>query len=273
MTDALFISVSRYVTEKVRSDFMECKFKRICKNANTDKCNIECFPYVVLHGTSGDGGYWGSRRTPKKYDNCFLDTLPIAKDNPKAYGVISKYCKDVLGYALDKRVGLFLYSIPNKDNRLGTGTGKTTSAITILNEYLIARVKQQLEDGFKLGDCPVMFIKLSELQNIYNAQFRGTREIQEESSIRYYRLKKRMMTTELLVVDDVGVRDLTDAFKNELFEIIDHRATEEVTTICTSNYPLDKLNEFLGERIVSRIDGMTYKLGFEGKDHRQGGLF
>ena len=252
---------------------MNCKFSKVCKSYKSVNCTVECFPYVILHGTNGDGGYWSSKRTPKKYDNCFLDTLPIKADNPKAYDVISKYCRDVLGYALDKRVGLFLYSIPNKENRLGTGTGKTTSAITILNEYLVARTKQNIENGFELGDCPVMFIKLSELQNVFNAQFRGVRELQEESARRYYTLKKRMISTELLVIDDIGVRDLTDVFKNELFEIVDARATDEVTTIYTSNYPLEKLNEFLGERTVSRIDGMTYKLGFEGLDHRKGGLF
>lgn len=252
---------------------MDCKFKKVCKKFNTPQCSTECFPYIVLHGTTGTGGYWGQRRTPKRYDNAFLETLPIEQENPKAYNVVSKYSKDPIGYALDKRIGLFLYSIPNKENKLGTGTGKTTSAITILNEFLIARVKQNLENGIELNDCPVLFIKLSELQNIFNAQFRGVRELQEESARKYYTLKKRMMSVELLVIDDVGVRDLSDVFKNELFEIVDTRATEEVTTIYTSNYPLEKLNEFLGERTVSRIDGMTYKVGFEGKDARKGGLF
>lgn len=252
---------------------MDCKFKSVCSKYNTDKCNKTCFEYLILHGLNGTGGYWGSKRTPKKYDDCFLENLPIEKDNPTAYNVVSKYCKDVLGYGLDKRVGLFLYSIPNKENKLGTGTGKTTSAITILNHYLIERTKQNIKNSFNLGINPVMFIKLSELQNIFNSQFRGLRELQEESARKYYSLKKRMIDTELLVIDDIGVRDLTDVFKNELFEIIDARATDETTTIYTSNYPLEKLNEFLGERIVSRIDGMTYSVGFEGADKRKGGLF
>lgn len=252
---------------------MECKFKDRCKKVNTSECNNTCFPYVILHGADGKGGYWNNSRIPKRYESCSKDTLPFKKENPKAYDIIYKYCDNVLGYAVDKRVGMFLYSIPNKENRLGTGTGKTTSAISILNEFLIARVKEDIQNGFTLKNNPVVFVKLSELQNVYNAQFRGTRDIQEESSKKYYALKRRMMHTEMLVLDDIGIRDLTEAFKNELFEIIDFRCTEDMVSIYTSNYPLEKLTEFLGERVVSRIDGSTFKLGFEGMDYRKGGLF
>lgn len=252
---------------------MECKFSRKCNNYNSKECNAECFPYVVLHGLNGNSGYWSSSRIPKKYDNCFADTLPIEKDNPEAYKVIKKYCSDVTNYVCNKGMGLFLFSIPNTENRLGTGTGKTTSAITILNEYLIARVGDYIRNDFKFGNNPTMFIKLSEFQNIYNSQFRGGFTVQAEASTKYYTLLNRMKTVELLVIDDIGIRDLTDAFKNELYDVIDTRVTEDKATIYTSNYPLSKLPELLGDRIASRIEGQCYPVGFKGKDHRKGGLF
>lgn len=252
---------------------MKCKFKKTCDRYKTSECNDECFAYVVLHGTDGTKGYYGNTRVPKRYQDCDVENLPIQKDNPKAFEIITKYASEPLKYVLDKRLGLFLFSIPNKDNPLGTGTGKTTSAITILNEYLIARVKQFLQDNFNMKDNPVMFIKLSELQNTYNSQFRGGLELQKQGSYKYYNLLNRMKTTELLVVDDVGIRDLTEPFKNEIYDLIDTRVTEELPTIYTSNYPLAKLNDFLGERIVSRIDGQCYQVGFVGKDNRKGGLF
>lgn len=252
---------------------MNCKFNNRCNNYKTNVCNNECFAYVVLHGVDGNGGYWNSSRIPKKYENCFIDTLPIKEDNPKPYEVITKYCNNITEFVLNKGMGLFLFSIPNPENRLGTGTGKTTSAITVLNEYLVARVGEFIKNDFNFGNNPVMFTKLSEIQNIYNAQFRGGFKVQEEASAKYYALLKRMKTVELLVIDDIGIRDLTEAFKNELYDVIDTRATEDRATVYTSNYPLKKLPELLGDRIASRIEGQCYPVGFKGADHRKGGLF
>ena len=252
---------------------MDCKFKRDCKKANTCDCNDGCFAYIVLHGVDGDRGYWNTTRVPKKYQNCMMDNLPIEGENPRAFEVIQKYCKDVLYYVLEKGMGLFLFSIPNAENRLGTGTGKTTSAITILNEFLISRVSDYIKDDFKFRENTTLFVKLSELQNFYNAQFRGTFDTQGDASRKYYTLMNRMKNAELLIIDDIGIRDLTDAFKNELYDVIDTRVTNDHATIYTSNYPLSHLNELLGERIVSRIEGQCYQLGFKGKDFRKGGLF
>lgn len=252
---------------------MDCKFKKKCSKINTDQCNRECFPYIVLHGIEGNSGYWGSTRVPKKYENCFIETLPIREENPNAFNVIEKYSKDVLRYVKDKGMGLYLFSVPNVNNRLGTGTGKTTSAITILHEYLIARVGEFIRNDFNFGDNPTMFIKLSEMQNIYNSQFRGGYSNQQDMSTKYFALLSRMKNVELLVIDDIGIRDLTDAFKNELYDVIDTRCTEDRATIYTSNYPINSMGDILGDRIVSRIEGQCYPVGFKGEDHRKGGLF
>lgn len=253
--------------------YMNCKFKRDCKNADTQACNDECFAFVVLHGVDGNRGYWNTTRVPKKYQNCLMDNLPIAAANPRAYEVVQKYCKDVLYYTLEKGMGMFLFSIPNTENPLGTGTGKTTSAVTMLNEFLIARVSDYIKDDFSFKENPTVFVKLSELQNLYNGQFRGTYETQGDASKKYYTLINRMKTAELVVVDDIGIRDLTEPFKNELYDVIDTRVTNDLATIYTSNYPLTQLNEILGERITSRIEGQCYQLGFKGEDFRKGGLF
>lgn len=82
-----------------------------------------------------------------------------------------------------------------------------------------------------------------------------------------------MMSVELLVFDDIGIRQkITDNFENELTEIIDGRDSDTLATIYTSNLPIDKLADTLGDRIASRIDGMTVSVAFKGKDHRKGGL-
>lgn len=251
----------------------KCKFNKTCKKKGTSECNNNCYPFVVLHGQNGESGFWASTRVPQKYQNCLLDTLPIKNENEKIYEVIKKYVSNISYYVNEKGVGLFLFSVPNEQNTFGTGTGKTTTAITVLNEYVLAAVKDHLKGHKKLKNNPAIFIKASELQNKYNAQFRGEHIIQKKASNDFYNFKDHMKKVDLLVIDDIAIRDTTEAFKNELFEIIDYRATEEKATIFTSNYPLQKISEFLGERIASRIYGMTYQLGFKGKDHRKGGLF
>lgn len=250
-----------------------CKLSSTCKKVGTELCNPMCFPFVFLHGTEGLTGLWKTRNVPKKYDGCLLDNLPIKQANPKAFTVIEKYCSDVVAFVEDKGVGLFLYSIPNQQNKFGTGTGKTTSAITILNHYVIEASRNHLTGKKKMDGNPALFMKASELQNIYNQQFRGSNDLQNNASDSFYKMKDRMKKIPLLVLDDIAIREISQAFENELYEVIDYRATNELATIFTSNLAMTELGQMIGERIASRVDGMTVAVAFQGVDNRQGGLF
>lgn len=250
-----------------------CKFAGTCLKAGTESCNNLCYPFVFLHGTQGDTGIWKTRNVPKKYDNCWMHNIPIKESNPKAFSVIEKYCGSVVDYVVEKGVGLFLYSIPNAENRFGTGTGKTTSAITIQNHFTLEASREYLRGNMKFEYNPSLFVKASELQNKYNEQFRGTPEMQKEASEKFYHLKDKMKKVPLLILDDIAIRELTQAFENELYEVIDTRATNELATIFTSNLAITELGNMIGDRIASRIDGMTVKVAFQGKDFRKGGLF
>ena len=247
---------------------MNCAFSS-CRRRGTSDCNKHCYPYTLLHGSEGNRGFYHTTNVPKKYQKCRLSNLPIAEQNPKIKGVIDKYLTNIERYIVNEHRGLFLFSIPSQQNLFGTGVGKTTTACTILNEYLVYRVRQHLRGEISLKENPTYFVKASEFQNVYNSQFRGDSIHQREASETYYRMKARMKNVELLVIDDIAIRDLTEALKNELFEVIDYRVVEDKTTIYTSNHPLSNVIEMLGERICSRIDGTTYALGFTGIDKRK----
>jgi DNA replication protein DnaC len=249
-----------------------CRLADRCKLAGGERCNVLCPPFMLLHGLEGNTGLWRGRNVPPKYKDCFLKDLPIKEDNPVAYAWVQRYVGNILEN-VENGNGLFFFSVPNANNRLGTGTGKTTAAITILNEYVIARVIQHSKGEKAITELPGLFYKASEFQNVYNAQFRGTPEMQDEASRKFYRVKKLLMSVELLVMDDIGIRQkITDAFENELTEVIDSRDTNVLTTIYTSNLPVEKLADTVGDRIASRIEGMTEKVAFKGKDHRKGGV-
>jgi DNA replication protein DnaC len=249
----------------------ECSFHK-----DTRECDYTCYPCTFMHGVEGGkGGLWATTGVPKKYKGARLSNLPIAEANPKAYAIVKKYCENVLTFAQDKQVGLFLYSIPQDDNPFGTGTGKTTSAVTILNHFVIERARAYLKGQQELKDNPAIFVKSTELQNSFNAQFRGTRQMQEDASVRYYNLKKALKKTELVVLDDIATRGsrISEAFEDELYEILDFRSTNGHSTIFTSNVTLEEMSKSLGDRIASRIAGMTVKVGFKGSDNRLDSLF
>lgn len=227
------------------------------------------YPYIYLYGSDGNGGLWKTRNVPDKYSDCLLTNLPIESENPAAYATVKKYAEGAAQYVHDKRIGLFLFSKPSAINKFGTGTGKTQSAITILNEYLLERVKLHVSGQHKITDNPAYFCKSTDLQTLFNSQFRGTLQMKEAASEKYYAVKNRVKSVDLLVFDDVATKATTEAYTEEMYEIIDHRATQELATVYTSNVPLSEIASLLGDRIASRIEGMTVPVEYSGKDHRR----
>lgn len=249
----------------------KCVLADKCKHAGKEgTCNITCYPYVLAHGTD-NGGFFGATGIPKKYRSSFLSSLPIKEENPKAYQVATAYIKDVVAY-VEKGVGLFFYSVPNAENKLGTGTGKTQTATAIGNEYLKARIIQHAKGERMIEHQPTMFVRVAEFQNTYNKQFRGSLEDQEEASTKFGKMMKRMNQAELLILDDISLRSATESLTNILYEVLDERYINEKPIIFTSNFPIQKIGEILNPQIQSRIEGMTERISFKGKDHRKGGI-
>lgn len=246
-----------------------CIMSSVCQFAGkTSHCHDLCFPYRKAHGESGDSGIVGLAGVPKKYKTANVTNLPIKNDNPEVYEAIISICENIEDF-IDEGVGLYLYSVPNKSNPRGTGTGKTTSALTVMNTYLMKRMVQHVRQERPISELPALFVKASKFQNEYNAQFRGTHDEQAEASSKFYRKKKLMITTDLLVIDDIALRGATEAFANEMYEIIDERVTDEKAMILTSNEPIETVGKILSEQIRSRIEGSCELVGFEGIDHRK----
>jgi len=252
----------------------DCAFKSKCKQYGIEeRCNNFCTYYIYMHGLNGDGGFWRTRNVPKRYDDANLGNLPIEKDNPKTYARIVKYIEGIAEFVLEKNVGLYLFSTPSEENKFGTGTGKTTTAITVLNEFVIWRVGKHVRGERQLSGNPALFIRASEYQNIYNDQFKGADEVRRQASEKFSRYKKAMLSVELLVIDDIALRGGAEAFLNEMYELIDTRTNNGGTTIYTSNVPLNEIGATFGERIASRIEGMAVPMELRGEDKRKGGLF
>lgn len=247
----------------------KCLLAKYCSKAgNPMFCNHYCYPYTRLHGEDGDGGLIAVANIPLTYRACTIDNLPFEKDNPKAYNLIRRYGQKVVKQ-VDTGVGLYLFGVPSKENPKGTGTGKTTAAVAILIEYLRQRTIMETKKERRIEEVPAFFMKMAKFQNVYNSQFRGSKEVTDTNADKYQALKKKMQKCDLLVLDDIGLRGTTEALQNEIYEIIDDRDTNGRATIFTSNVPLEEIAEILSEQIASRIEGMTYAIGFGGKDYRK----
>ena len=77
-----------------------------------------------------------------------------------------------------------------------------------------------------------------------------------------------MKACKLLVLDDIAIKNCTEAFMSELYEVIDHRVSEELATIYTSNVSREELEDILGQRIQSRLYENCIPIELNGEDHR-----
>lgn len=134
------------------------------------------------------------------------------------------------------------------------GTGKTMLA------YLIA--KERIKRG-----TPTMFVFVPELLGKYRAAYHDA-NMEDPSKI--------AKDADLLILDDIGAERATAWVAEQLMELINYRYSNRLQTIFTSNYSLQELAEHLaaggdvvsGERIASRIMGMTVAIPVTGEDWR-----
>lgn len=234
-------------------------------------CDGSCYPSILANGLSGSGGFLNTSNVPKKYKHDFFIDLPIEKHNPMAYKVAKAYIEKFDEF-IPLGAGLFFYSVPNSENKLGTGTGKTHTATVIANEYIKKRIVQHLKGENRITVQPALFIRVAEFQNTYNKQFRGGFEEQEKATNKLNKMMKQMEQAELLILDDISLRSSTEAMTNLLYEILDERYINEKPVIFTSNFPIQKIGEILNPQVQSRIEGMTEQIAFNGKDFRKGGV-
>lgn len=73
---------------------------------------------------------------------------------------------------------------------------------------------------------------------------------------------------DVLVLDDVGAEKATDWAREQLYRVINHRYNHCLQTIATTNVSNKALTERVGERIVSRLQGLGLTYSLPGPDRR-----
>lgn len=71
-----------------------------------------------------------------------------------------------------------------------------------------------------------------------------------------------------LVIDDLGVGQITDYIRGMIYDIVDYKYCNGLNLIVTSNLSPDEMAHRIDDRITSRICGMCEVIRFTGADKR-----
>jgi DNA replication protein DnaC len=158
---------------------------------------------------------------------------------------------------------LYLYSAT-------PGTGKTTTAAALINEWLAVHYIGSLRRGIAPTERPAYFLDINAWQTDYNAfnRPRVPEEIAAPAAARYYAAQRIALSVPFLVADDIGVRDATESFRADLHTVINARVAAELPTVYTSNIKLAELNTLFDRRLADRVRDMCVELTFVGESKR-----
>lgn len=235
--------------------------------------------YIALHGASGQGGRTANAHVPKEYRGLLVTDSPVRGEQPTVYRKLDAYVSSFDKQFADVREGLYGEGKTDNEVRIKSlylwssspGTGKTTSAVAILNEYLLKNFIGTLKRRESPQQRPVYFLDANLLQTEYNVfnRPRVPEDIAEPASRRYYKAIEKAKHTDFVVIDDLATRNATESFRADLHSVINHRVTNALPTVYTSNIPIAELPTVFGEqRLADRVRDMTMEIHFEGKSKR-----
>lgn len=127
------------------------------------------------------------------------------------------------------------------------GTGKTYAACACLREYL------------DQGNTSARFFSISDI----NFLWLDNKKVGTEGDF-----ATRFISSDFLILDDMGIRSPSNGFLDFLYFILDKRQRSSQGTIITTSKKSHEIKEFYGEDIFSRICSAKILI-FEGEDRRR----
>ncbi|WP_029191475.1 hypothetical protein [Paenibacillus elgii] len=243
-----------------------CILRGICRNADSNACSVLCGSYISLHGYSGSGGRIGAAGVPADYRLVTLKNSPARAEQPAAYALADAYTATFVRQhdpAGPRVKSLYLFSE-------SPGTGKTTTAAALLNEWLTVHYVGSLQRDRQALERPAYFLDVNAWQNDYNTfnRPRVPDSIAEPAAARYYTAQGAAAAAPFAVLDDVGVRECTEGFRGDLHTVINERVAAGLPTVYTSNIPMGGLSRLYDARLADRVRDMCAEVAFMGGSQR-----
>ena len=236
-----------------------CLLAGYCRNP--EQCSDLSPHYIAIHGLNGEGGRIAAANIPRDYRYITLANSPVRESQPKIYELLEKYVETFAGKERIK--SLYLWSE-------SPGTGKTTTASALANEYIIRNYLSALKAGEQPTQIPAYFLDVNEWQTDYN-EFNRPRvpePIAEKAAAKYYRAMEKAKEAPFAILDDIGVREASEGFRGDLHAIINYRVTNELPTVYTSNLPVEEMARVFDARLYDRIRDMAGVIEFAGESKR-----
>ena len=145
------------------------------------------------------------------------------------------------------------------------GTGKTTTASALLNAWIAQDYLGAIKRGEQPRQFSGVFFDVNEFQTEYNL---ATMTNDEDAMKRLGGRIKRVQGAPFAVIDDIGVRGATEAFRAYVHAVINHRVTNGLPTVYTSNLAIKELAEVFDARLYDRIRDQCGVIHFAGESKR-----
>lgn len=251
-----------------------------CANAGGPKCNALCGAWIGIHGHDGRGGRAAAAGLPADYARYTLANSPLSDvkvttsqrdDGPPKTHVASAwlghYAKTMSrqfetegsGESVARRIkSLYLYSAE-------PGTGKTTTAAALVNEYITHHYIGAIRRGLQPDERPAYFLDVNAWQTAYNLATMTDNAAELAAVQAQMRIAAAVP---FCVLDDVGVRSATESFRSMLHTIVNARMMAGLPTVYTSNVLLADLSTVFDRRLADRVRDMCVEVRFEGESKR-----
>jgi DNA replication protein DnaC len=163
---------------------------------------------------------------PKRYRGVSFERKPIADLDPMVLRHVREYVRRI-DQQLEEGRGLWFYG--------DVGTGKTSLAMLVS--------KAAMDSGHSVAIYSVPRL-LAEIKETFDRDSAGS----------YMQLFRRLVSVDLLHLDDLGAERPTEWVLEQLYSIINERWQDGRSIVLTTNIQsLDELREQLGPRTVSRL--------------------
>lgn len=209
----------------------DCWYKNVC---TYDQC-VNCIRYSEMKYLMENSGLPKRKQIPIQLNG---------SSDPKAFQLLANIKDDILNF-VNNGESLYIFS-------QYTGNGKTSWSIKLLLKYFDSI---WAGNGFRVRGyfqhVPTLFNTLKDFSKSHDV------------------LKNILMTTDLVIWDDIASTKLSDYDTQQLLIIIDSRVSEGLANIYTGNITShESLTKAVGDRLASRIWNMSTLIEFKGKDRR-----